>query len=256
MVAAEVAPPRQVRVLHVMGTVISIDVREPFVAETDLDAVAAWFDDVDRRFSTFREESEISRLDRGELSLDEASAGVRRVLQTAELIERDSGGLFDLHATGRLDPSALVKGWSVDEAMALLAAAGARNAAINAGGDVLARGEAAPGRLWRIGVRHPDQADAMIAVVAGTDLAVATSGAYERGAHVVDPRRGAPAEGLQSVTVTGAELGLCDAYATAAFAGGLDGVRWASALPGFGVIAVTSDGRLLSNDTAQQQRVS
>jgi thiamine biosynthesis lipoprotein len=248
------APSRQLRVLHVMGTVITVDVRAPFVPAGVLDVVEAWFADVDRRFSTFRQDSEISRLDRGELELADASAAVRRVLQMAALLQRDSGGRFDVRARGCLDPSALVKGWSVDEAMARLCAGGARNAAINAGGDVLVRGEAAPGETWRIGIRHPTRPDALAAVVSGRDLGVATSGAYERDAHIVDPSTGQPPHGVDSVTVIGPELGLCDAYATAAFAGGMDGVRWASTLEGHGVIAVTVKGRMVCNDLALQLR--
>nr|WP_309232295.1 FAD:protein FMN transferase [Micromonospora tarensis] len=63
-------------------------------------------------------------------------------------------------------------------------------------------------------------------MLSGTDLAVATSGVYERGRHVLDPRRGAPASGLRSVTVVGDDLGVADAYATAALAMGTSGLNW------------------------------
>ena len=141
-----------------------------------------------------------------------------------------------------------MKGWSIDRGARLLALAGARNFCINAGGDVLARGEAAPGRPWQIGIRHPQIPDKMAAVVAGCDLAVATSGAYERGDHIVDPKSGRPAADLLSMTIAGASLGYADAYATAAFAMGEAGVDWMSRLAGYSGLAITSQPRVVWSD--------
>ena len=81
-----------------------------------------------------------------------------------------------------------------------------------------------PGRPWRVGIRHPDQADRVAAVLEVSDRAVATSGDYERGAHVTDPRTGRAPTGLRSVTVVGPRLAFTDAYATAVFAMGLEGL--------------------------------
>jgi thiamine biosynthesis lipoprotein len=126
-----------------------------------------------------------------------------------------------------------------------LRSAGARNFQVVAGGDLLAAGEAAPGQPWRIGIRHPDTADQVAAVLAVRDLAVATSGLYERGDHIVDPWTGAVPRGLKSMTVVGPELAWADAYATAAFAMGEAGVAWAARQPGFGALAITADGRVV-----------
>src|SRR4029078_11272679 len=106
-------------------------------------------------------------------------------------------------ADGHIDPSGYVKGWAIEEAAWLLDAAGARNYSINAGGDIVARGEAAPGRPWRVGIRHPDQADRVAAVLEVSDRAVATSGDYERGDHVRDPRTGRAPSGLRRVRGVG-----------------------------------------------------
>ena len=117
---------------------------------------------------------------------------------------------------------------------------------INAGGDVIARGWAAPGRPWRVGVRHPTEAQRVAVVLEVSDRAVATSGTYERGAHIVDPRTGEPAmSGLQSLTVVGPRLGFVDAYATAAFVMGLDGLGWVAAQPEHDALAITIDGRVV-----------
>ena len=122
----------------------------------------------------------------------------------------ETDGWFDARAGGRLDPSGYVKGWAVERA----AGYGRGRCLIDAGGDVVLRGE------WRVGIRHPYERDRLAAAITLSDCAVATSGAYERGPHVLDPRTGRPASGLASVTVIDRDLGTADAYATAAFAAG------------------------------------
>ena len=142
------------------------------------------------------------------------------MLAVCDHLAATSGGAFDARTAGvggRLDPSGYVKGWAVEEAAWLLDDAGADDYLLNAGGDLIARGEASPGRPWRIGIRHPDQADRLATVLEVRDRAVATSGTYERGDHLVDPRTGDRATGLRSLTVVGPRLGFVDAYATAAF---------------------------------------
>ena len=165
-------------------------------ADRAVDEVFAWLREVDARFSPFRADSEVSRIDRGELAPRDAHADVRAVLARCERLRVATGGYFDARAAGSLDPSGLVKGWAVDRAGELLARAGARTFAIDAGGDVLVRGGP-----WRVGIRHPRRADSLCAVLTVGDGAVATSGAYERGDHVLDPLGGGPARGALSVTV-------------------------------------------------------
>jgi thiamine biosynthesis lipoprotein len=234
------------RAQECMGTVISVEIASGGSPEL-LDAAFAWFHEVDARFSTYRENSEVSRFERGELLLSEASDDLRMVLARCADLWGETDGYFDGYATGRFDPSGFVKGWSAQVASDRLLAAGATDHCVNAGGDVRLRGHSPAGRPWRVGIRHPWNAQATCHVVEGTDLAVATSGVYERGHHVVDPRRGRPAEGLRSVTVVGADLGVADAYATAALAMGRSGARWLNRLDGFGCVVVTDEGRKLSS---------
>ncbi|MGH2407354.1 MAG: FAD:protein FMN transferase [Candidatus Limnocylindrales bacterium] len=229
-----------------MGTAVGIDVRDPLLPAPVLVAVFAALRDIEARFSTYRADSEISRLADGALAEASCSPDVRYVLALCDALARTSGGAFDARhhrQDGRLDPSGLVKGWSIDEAALLIEAAGGRDYLINAGGDVLARGEAAPGRPWRVGLRHPERADRFAAVLAVRDLAVATSGAYERGSHILDPRTGLPPRGLRSMTVVGPSLGFADAYATAAFVMGLEGLAWVAERPGYDAYAITDDRR-------------
>ena len=236
------------RVAPVMGTVISIDVRDPGIPESVVDAMLARLGEIEDRFSTYRPGSEISRIARGELAEADASAEVRFVLGMCDDLHRTTGGWFDARghrADGRLDPSGLVKGWAVEEAALILEEAGARNYSCNCGGDVIARGEPEPGRPWRVGIRHPDRADAVARVLAVRDLAVATSGTYERGEHIRDPRTGAASTGLLSVTVVGPSLTWADVYATTAFAMGGAGPAWVATHPGYGALAITADERLV-----------
>lgn len=218
------------RVEHVMGTVISVDVRDRNIVPSDLDDIYRWFRQVDDIFSTYKENSQISRLDRGELTIADCHPDVGWVLERCRQIGRSSGGYFDSRATGRLDPSGLVKGWSVEVASEMLFELGSANHCINAGGDVRIRGEPHPGRAWNVGIVHPLVPSALTVVVAGRDLAVATSGVAERGQHVIDPLTGRGADSLASVTLVGPELTLTDAYATAALAMGLDAPSWLNGL--------------------------
>lgn len=240
------AGPGLHHVEHVMGTAVSLQLADALpgpVLHRLAGEVCSWLHEVDERFSTYRESSEITRLHRGVLGLADCSADVRAVLDECARLWRATDGYFDVYATGTLDPSGYVKGWAVQVASDRLVAAGAPNHCINAGGDVRVRGRPAPDADWRIGIRHPWQADRVCHVVTGSDLAVATSGTYERGFHVIDPSRGAPARGLISVTVVGHDLGRADAYATAAVAMGAAGLDWLAGLDGYECAAITEDGR-------------
>ncbi|MHB8572643.1 MAG: FAD:protein FMN transferase [Candidatus Dormibacteria bacterium] len=246
------ATRRPVRVEHVMGTVISLDLRDSGVPDGAVEQAIDWFHEVDRRFSTYRDDSEVSRISQGAMSPSEAHPDVIEVWERCEELRRLSQGAFDAwpgRETGRFDPSGLVKGWSVDRAALILAAHGAANFAINAGGDVLVRGEPEPGVPWRVGIRHPVHADRVMAVLHLRDQAVATSGDYERGAHILDPVTGHVADRLASVTVVGSELGQADACATAAFVMGRSGVAWVETIAGCSAAAATRDGRMVYTDT-------
>ncbi|OLB76384.1 MAG: thiamine biosynthesis protein [Actinobacteria bacterium 13_2_20CM_2_71_6] len=219
-----------------MGTAISLHIADELPRQTLerlADDVFAWLREVDARFSTFKEDSEVNRVQRGELDALAGSPDLRAVLETCADLWRATDGYFDVYATGPLDPSGYVKGWSVQVASDRLRAAGAGNHCLNAGGDVRVRGRPAAGQEWRTGIRHPFDAHEVCWVITGTDLAIATSGTYERGYHVIDPYRGRPARELRSVTVVGPDLGLADAYATAALAMGLPGLDWLARLDGY-----------------------
>ena len=220
-----------------MGTVFSFALRG---GDAGVDTAVDWLHAVDARFSPYRPESEIARLDRGELLPGDASADVRFVLERCAALREATRGRFDVRATGRLDPSAYVKGWAAERAADILLAHGADAFCLGAGGDVIARGGG-----WRIGIQHPLSPGALAARVRADDLAVATSGTYERGAHILDPRTGDAPAGVLSVTITGPDLGLADAYSTAAFAMGVDGPAWTLELDGYESLTILADETVL-----------
>ncbi|MFD1370088.1 FAD:protein FMN transferase [Actinoplanes sichuanensis] len=235
-----------------MGTVVSIELADDLPESRLRELVGetcAWLHEVDARFSTYRDDSEVCRFRRGELPLADCSDDLRLVLDRCADLWRDTGGYFDAYAGGKLDPSGYVKGWSVEVASERLAAAGSVRHYIGAGGDIRMRGSGPGGRPWRVGVRHPWEADKLAWVLNVTDGAVATSGTYERGAHVWNPVSGAPATGLRSVTVVGPDLAVADAWATAALAMGEPGLAWLAGLTdkGYESAAVTEDGRAFTS---------
>jgi thiamine biosynthesis lipoprotein len=234
------------RVEQVMGMPVVVDVRDE-IGEEPLVELFAWLRWVDETFSTYKESSEVMRLNRGELALADAHPDLREVLERSEELRVLTGGYFDVRAASPdlLDPSGYVKGWSVDRAAAILDGFGVENYAVSAGGDMRLRGRAIPEPVWRVGIQHPTAKDSVAAVVEGTDLAVATSGAYIRGEHVFDPHTHAPAHGLLSVTITGPELATADGFATAAFAMGEAAQEWLGRLRGYEALAILADGSAL-----------
>lgn len=230
-----------------MGTVFSFDVRggDPDDVRSALDEAVAGLRRVDEVFSTYRDHSQVSRLARGELTVGECAPEVAEVLDLGAVAERTSEGWFSTSYGGRVDPTGIVKGWSVERAARRLAAVpGVSGVSVNGGGDVQLLGHPGAQRPWRVGVTDPIRPGGLAAVIsaAGLDeLAVATSGTAERGTHIVDPRTGRSAvTDLVAVTVVAPHLTWADCWATAAFAmGSRQGLRWLESLPDVEALLIT-----------------
>jgi len=164
------------RVEHVMGMPTVVAVRD-CDDESVVDDAFDWFRHVDATFSTYKPESEISRIRSGELDAGDASDEVQSVLALCEELREETGGYFDAWrcSPDGLDPSGVVKGWAVDGAAVILDRTGLRDYAVNAGGDIRMRGR------WQVGIQHPTKPAAVAKVVDASDLAIATSGAYAAG---------------------------------------------------------------------------
>jgi thiamine biosynthesis lipoprotein len=232
---------------RVMGTVVSFDVRGG-APEAVPDACVI-LHRADAVFSTWQPDSPMSRLRRGELSVGEAPEEIAEVLDLCTKAKGMSGGWFDpWRMPGGVDPTGLVKGWAAQRAGDALRSAGADAAMVNAAGDIVTFGEPEAGRPWRVGIRDPRSPDRIAWVVAARDGAVATSAAYERGDHVLDPHTLAPARAALSATVTGPDLTLADALATGLFAAGAAGLPLIDALPGYEALVMEPDGETRMTD--------
>jgi thiamine biosynthesis lipoprotein len=242
-VAATTSLPGIRRVEHIMGLPVVVDVRDHCKSSV-LDEQFDWLRWVDAIFSTYKDDSEISRINRGELRPEDAHPYVRQVLDRCDQLRDETEGYFDMRTPdGSIDPSGLVKGWAVDRAAAILNDAGLHNYAVSAGGDMRVRGRAVPELAWRVGIQNPLDRQHVAAVIESTtDLAIATSGAYARGEHVWNPHNGRPPVGILSVTIVGAELAIADAYATAAFAMGAElAPHWTARLYGYEAMTILAD---------------
>ncbi|MBO1740203.1 FAD:protein FMN transferase [Leifsonia sp. TF02-11] len=233
----------------VMGIPMSIDVRDardPLVVTRAAERAFAVLRAADERFSAHRPDSELSRVNAHGGDLDGVSGDFREVVELGAALAEASGGAFRIRRPdGGWDLDGVVKGWAADRAAHALADDGLHDYCLNAGGDVALAGSPGDGRPWHVAVRSPDSANDLLAVLEVRDGGVATSGAYERGAHIVDGRTGAPATQLRSATVVADDLTTADLLATAVFALGPHGVRWALGQGARAVLAVAADGTLL-----------
>jgi thiamine biosynthesis lipoprotein len=223
------------RVEHLMGMPVSIALRGRHA--TTEEGADAWHEvveelrEVDRVFSTYRPDSAVSRLDRGEVTLDDCPAEVAEVLVLGGEAEQQSDGAFsvvlpDGSGRARLDPSGVVKGWAVERAARLLAALDDTDFCLSAGGDLVCHVADPTRPAWRVGVEHPHDSRSLVAVVPVRRGAVATSGTRHRGRHLLDARTGRAAEGVASVTVIDPSLTWADIDATAAYAHGAEAAAW------------------------------
>jgi thiamine biosynthesis lipoprotein len=235
---------RTVRAEEVWGTVVTFEVRGPHdpddpYLDATLAAAIAWLHDVDWWFSTYRVDSAITAVRNGLMPEREAPIVVRDVLDACRVARWLTHGTFDPWAVpGGVDPSGYVKGWAAGLAANLFVQAGYPNVLVNAAGDIAARGEQAPGEPWAVGILNPNDTTSVIEVVRVGSGSVATSGLYERGAHVIDPRSGSRHVAVDSATVVGPDAGLTDALATAALIRGAEAVEWFATLPDYSLYLV------------------
>ena len=219
------------RFVETWGTVIVVQVASKSLSEVELglavDKAEEFFHKVDKDFSTYKSDSEVSRIRRGELEVADASENVKEVWKLCEHARELTLGAFDpWKAEGGFDPSGLVKGWAAEVGAQMLVEAGVENVLINASGDIVLRGGKPDGGAWNIGIASPDDVEKYVKFFDVIDGSVATSGDYEKGAHIIDPHTGLIAIGARSATVIGPDGALCDALATALMVDGVDAQKW------------------------------
>ena len=216
--------------IDVWGTIVFVDVASTKVSLDELNAglaeVAEYVKVVDQEFSTYKPDSQVSKIRRGELKIEECSEQMQEVWQLCLKARELTDGSFDPWVVkGGYDPSGYVKGWAADKCVQILKRHGAENIQVNAAGDLVLAGGFENGKPWSIGVRHPENRFEVVKVFEITDGAIATSGTYEIGAHIKDPHTGLIAIGARSATVIGPDGGLADALATSLVVAGQDGAK-------------------------------
>ena len=214
------------REIPVWGTIVFIECDGPDrdFLNSGIDKCAEYFREVDEVFSTYKDDSEVSKLRRGEIKIEECSDDLQEVWQLCLQAKAITDGAFDPWCIdGGFDPSGYVKGWASDKAIAILQSHGATYIQVNGAGDL-----SLFGGPHKIGIRSPIDAKVILKVFELNGGAIATSGTYERGAHIKDPHTGLIAIGARSATVVGPDGGLADALATALIVAGRDGAKWFS----------------------------
>jgi thiamine biosynthesis lipoprotein len=233
---------RQTRLL--MGMPITVEIVDSQATQVDVNAVFTYFEYIDQTFSTYKAESEISRINRGELQTEQASEDVRTVFLLSEETRRATDGYFNIYQNGYCDPSGLVKGWAIYNAAEMLRARGFRNYYVDAGGNIQAVGKNSEGLPWRVGIQNPWNLEQIVKVLSVTECGVATSGTYVRGQHIYNPRNGyTKAEAIISLTVIGPNIYEADRFATAAFAMEHEGIAFIETLEGFEGYMIDHNGR-------------
>ncbi len=217
---------RETRII--MGMPISLAVLDAQVRPQDMDAVFAELTAIDAQFSPFKNDSEISRLNRGEITEQDLTPRMREIFALCEKTKRETGGYFDIfRPDGTIDPCGMVKGWAIRNAARQLADMGFSNFCVEAGGDIQCHGVNDEGGEWRVGIRNPFMPDEIVKVLTPKGGGVATSGNYIRGNHIYNPHTGQyGSDNIVSLTVIGLDVLEADRYATAAFAMGREGITF------------------------------
>jgi thiamine biosynthesis lipoprotein len=205
------------QVQQIMGMPISIDIPN-CEDKTIFNEALERLRQIDKRFSPYKPDSEVSKYKNGELKEEELSKELKSVIKACREAERWTDGYFSAWAAGTFDPSGYVKGWAVSQAGKIIGGHGYQTYCIGAGGDILARSNS--DKIWNIGIQDPTVKDKILNMLSISNGAVATSGSYERGAHIINPKTKQPADELLSVTVTGPYIIKADILATAIFAAG------------------------------------
>jgi len=219
-----------------MGMPVIIEIIDTDVNQEVLEELFAYFVGIDERFSTYKSTSEISKINRSEISSPNYSADMKTVFALAEETKQQTNGYFDIKKSdGSYDTAGLVKGWAIFKAAQILWAKGLNNFYINVAGDIQVSGRNHQNQKWRIGIQNPfNKKQESIKIVYLAEGGIATSGTYVRGSHIYNPTQNRTTMAdIVSLTVVGKNVYEADRFATAAFAMGQEGINFIENLSGF-----------------------
>lgn len=209
-----------------MGMPITVEIVDPSATEKIIEKIFDYFIWVDSKFSTYKKESEISKINRNELAPKNYSPEMQEVLLLAKETKKQTEGYFDIYHKGIIDPSGLVKGWAIYHAALLLEKEGMKNYYVEAGGDIQVKGKNSKGGTWSVGIKNPFYQKDIVKVVYLSTEGIATSGTYIRGQHIYSPKENKDITDIVSLTVIGPNIYDADRFATAAFAMGKEGIHF------------------------------
>ncbi|HED05557.1 MAG TPA: FAD:protein FMN transferase [Ignavibacteria bacterium] len=221
---------RETRIL--MGMPITVEVVDNFANEKEIDKIFSYFKSVDCKFSTYKEASEISLINKGVIKKENFSSDMKEIFYLAEETRRLTSGYFDIRTpVGEYDPSGIVKGWAVYKAAHIFKKDGFKNFYIDAGGDIQTFGKNGNGKKWKVGIRNPFNVEEIIKIVELSGEGIATSGSYIRGDHIYNPNnRNHSTENVASLTIIAPNVYEADRFTTAAYAMGDKGVSFIESL--------------------------
>lgn len=229
---------KQTKIL--MGMPVTVEIvgcKNPKILST----VFSYFKYVDEKFSTYKRNSEISKINRNEVKKNEYSLDMKKVLKLCEDTKNKTNGFFNAYRNGFCDPSGVVKGWAILNASKIIKKKGFKNFYVEAGGDIQIGGKKGI-RKWCIGIKNPFDQTKIVKKILLLDKGIATSGTYIRGQHIYNPKSDKKILDIVSLTVIGPNILEADRFATAAFAMGGKGIYFIEKLKGFEAYIIDNKG--------------
>jgi thiamine biosynthesis lipoprotein len=226
-----------------MGMTVTIEVVDSQVTDRDINNIFEYFHKIDNRFSTYKESSEISKINSHQLPKANWSDDMKTIFELSEKTKQETNGYFDIYYNNAYDPSGIIKGWAILHAAKMLEEKGFKNFYVDAGGDIQAKGKNNEGNVWTVGIRNPFNVNEVVKVVKLENNAIATSGTYIRGHHIYNPHMpGILKNDIVSLSVIGPDIYEADRFATAAFAMGEKGLHFIENRHGLEGYMINKDG--------------
>ncbi len=204
-----------------MGMPISVEITD-CKDEKVFESVFERLREIDKRFSTYKPQSEVSKFRAGKIKENQLSVELKDAIKACMNWEKKTDGYFSAWYDGEFDPSGYVKGWAISEVEKIIKRQGYKTFCIGAGGDILTASTGS--KKWNIGIQDPTDKAKILNKLSISNGAVATSGNYARGEHIINPKTGKPAKEFLSLTVIGPDIITADVLATAAYAMGKKGI--------------------------------
>lgn len=217
-----------------MGMHITVEIVDKQASQSDFDDIYNYFTYIDNKFSTYKDTSEITKINTGRLHKDQYSRDMKAIFELSTITKQETNGYFDIYNKGKYDPSGIVKGWAILRASELLKKKKFKNYYIDAGGDVQVSGQNAKGKPWTVGIQNPFDKNEIIKILSLKGDGIATSGTALRGQHIYNPHNlNKSLTDVISITVIGPNVYEADRFATAAFAMGLGGITFIESMKDF-----------------------